>query len=324
MYGLEPWNRKWRTLWCWTHLYVHYKRAQIDLRGLPNKERCLCWEDGHSHFGELVWRNLSELQGWWIKVGRFLSTRGELLPKEYVTYLGGLQEMIPSVEWGLVEGVLEEEFGSDWGLLFEEVRQEPVASTCVGQIHRGVLSGGERRVMLKIQPPGIREVLALDERILEELSVVFGLEQGSVGLDIVSGLGAGERSRCGEPDFRVELENQERAYRMLGDAGMHVIVPRVYGEYSTGRVLTMECLEGFRITDRALLEEFGVDKRGLLEALCDSFAYQIHMLGFFHGDPHPGNVLVVYDRLRKRYVPALLDWEFVRTLDKKMHVAFSK
>lgn len=318
---LEPWNRKWRTLWCWTHLYVHYKRAQVDARSLP-EERCVCWEEEHSQFAELLWRDLSELRGWWMKIGCFLSTRGELLPKEYVAYLGGLQEKIPSVEWGLVERVLEEEFGLDWGLLFEEVHREPIVATYVGQIHSGTLSGGER-VLLKIQYPGLREVLARDKRILEELSRVFGLE-GGVWSDLASSLGLRQRSECGELGFRLEQENQDKAYRMLREAGMDVIVPRVYGERSTGRVLAMEYVEGFRITDRVLLERFRVDKRELLEALCDSFAYQIHMLGFFHGDPHPGNVFVVYDRLKKRHVPALFDWGFVKVFDNRMQVAFSK
>ncbi|KAJ1605470.1 putative esterase [Cryptosporidium canis] len=317
MNELESWNRRWRILWCWTHLYVHYKRAQVYARILPEDLGYLYRNDNHSQFAELMWRNISELRIWWIKVGQFLSTMGDLFPKEYVSYLIRLQDMIPWTDWAAMRDVLEGELGQDLSKSLKEIQEKPIMVTPVAQIHKAILKSGET-VLIKIQCPNSRELANQDMRNLGRLVSAFDMVEDEAII------GDWQPFACKDSDFRDEFGNQERAYDICKDSGISIIIPKVYREYSAGQVLTMEYIDGFRITNQVMLSQLKVNKKDLLETLCDSFAYQIHIKGFFHGDPHPGNVLVVYDKSEKRYIPALIDWGVVGVFDKKTQIAFSK
>ncbi|OII75406.1 esterase of beta-lactamase [Cryptosporidium ubiquitum] len=321
MNELDSWNRKWRTLWCWTHIYVHYKRAQIHTRNLPEEIRYAYWNNKHYQFAELIWRNISELREWWIKVGQFLSTRGDLFPKEYVTYLGKLQDMMPWMEWNVTEGILRKELDPDLDEIFKEIQRKPIAAASIAQVHRAILNGGEN-VVIKIQYPDIQETLNQDMKNLEQLTWAFGLAEKD--FDFISILNEWQNSATKELDFKNELKNQERAYKMFKDSEIEIMIPKVYSKYSNEKILTMEYIQGFKIIDKMLLKKFQVNKKELLETLCDSFAYQIHIEGFFHGDPQPSNIFVVYDQFKKKYIPALLDWGVVQIFDKKKQIAFSK
>ncbi|KAH8741565.1 putative ABC1 family beta-lactamase [Cryptosporidium ryanae] len=321
MNELDSWNRKWRTLWCWTHIYVHFKRAQIHARNLSEEARYAYWNEKHSHFAELIWKNISELRGWWVKVGQFLSTRSDLLPREYISYLSKLQDMMPSSEWLIVEKILESELNNDWRVFFEKINTSPMASASIAQVHEALLKDGTK-VVVKIQHPNVEETLNQDMKNLTQLSWAFGIIEK--GLDFYPILQEWQKSASKELDFNNELKYQQKAYEMFINSGIDIKIPKVYPEYSRQKVLTMEYIDGFKITDKAKLEESGVNLKELLETLCDSFAYQIHIEGFFHGDPHPGNVFVVYNKAKNKYEPALLDWGLVKVFEKNVQRAFSK
>ncbi|POM84466.1 ABC1 family protein [Cryptosporidium meleagridis] len=322
MNEFDSWSRKWRTLWCWTHIYVHYKRAQMYTRNLPEEVKYTYWNSKHSQFAELIWRNISELRGWWIKVGQFLSTRGDLLPREYVKYLDKLQDIMPCMEWNVMERILKEELGEDFEKMFKEMQKKPIAAASISQVHKAVLNEGEKKVVIKIQFPNIQETLNHDMKNLEQLAWAFGLlEENSDSIHILNEWKSSARM---ELNFKNELKNQKRAYEMHEDSGIEIVIPKVYTEYSTEKVLTMEYIKGFNILNKTLIKENRVNKRELLEILCDSFAYQIHIHGFFHGDPQPSNILVVYDEIKRKYIPAILDWGMVKIFDKSKQIAFSK
>ncbi|KAH8583293.1 conserved esterase of the beta-lactamase family [Cryptosporidium sp. chipmunk genotype I] len=322
MNELDSWNRKWRTLWCWTHIYVHYKRAQMHTRNLPEEIRYAYWNSKHSQFAELIWRNISELRGWWIKVGQFLSTRGDLLPKEYVAYLGKLQDIVPWMEWKVMEGILKEEFGQDVRKIFKEIQEKPIAAASISQVYKAVLTEGEKSVVIKIQYPNSQETFNQDMKNLEHLAWAFGLVEKDS--DFNPTLNEWRKSAYKELDFKNELKNQERVYEMFKDSEIEVIIPKVYSEFSTEKILTMQYIQGFKILNKTLLKENNVNIREILEILCDSFAYQIHIHGFFHGDPQPSNILVVYDEFKRKYIPVILDWGVVKIFDKNTQIAFSK
>ncbi|KAK6588736.1 ABC1 family beta-lactamase [Cryptosporidium xiaoi] len=321
MNELDSWNRKWRTLWCWTHIYVHFKRAQIHARNLSEEARYAYWNEQHSHFAELIWRNISELRGWWVKVGQFLSTRSDLLPREYISYLSKLQDMMPSSEWSVMEKILESELNDDWRVFFKNINTSPMASASIAQVHEALLKDGTK-VVLKIQHPNVEETLNQDMKNLTQLSWAFGIIEK--GFDFYPILQEWQKSASKELDFNNELRHQQKAYEMFINSGIDIKIPKVYPNYSRKRVLTMEYINGFKITDKNKLKELGVNLKELLETLCDSFAYQIHIEGFFHGDPHPGNVFVVYNEIKKKYEPALLDWGLVKVFERNIQRAFSK
>ncbi|KAF7458964.1 ABC1 family protein [Cryptosporidium felis] len=323
MSELDSWNRKWTTLWRWTRIYVHFKKSQVRARNPLEEARYAYWSEEHSQFAEFAWKNILELHRWWARVGHFLSTRTELLPKECVPYLEGLQDMIPSFEWGLMEEIVAEELGPDWRGKFEETSEAPIASTSIAQAHKGVLKSGEK-VLLKIQSPNIREVLSQDINCLAQLSWAFGFLEKATDFELPF-LEEWQKLVNSELDLCSERRNLAKAYEMFRDSGIQIKIPKIFPELSGKKVLTMEFLDGFRITDKEMLREKGIKyRRELLEILCDSFAYQIHIHGFFHVDPHPGNVFVVYDQETAKYVPAILDWGPVVEFEKKTQIAFSK
>lgn len=321
MNELDSWNRKWRTLWCWTHIYVHYKRAQTHTRNLTEEIKYAYFNNKHYQFSELIWRNISDLRGWWIKVGQFLSTRGDLFPKEYVTYLSKLQNIMPWIEWNIIEGILREELDQDLKKIFKEIKEKPIATASIAQVHKAVLSGGQN-VVVKVQHPNIQHIFNQDMKNLEKLTYAFGLVEN--GFDYINILNEWQNSASKELDFKNELKNQEIAYKIFKNSGIEIMIPKIYSEYSTEKIITMEYIQGFKIIDKMLLKESKVNKKELLEILCDSFAYQIHIEGFFHGDPQPSNIFVVYDQLKRKYIPALLDWGIVKIFDQKTQIAFSK
>jgi ubiquinone biosynthesis protein len=239
-------------------------------------------------------RVLEDAGGVYVKLGQIAATRVDLLPSDVCAELATLQNRVPPESREDIAGVLAAELGDDLDAVFSEFDWEPLAAASIGQTHRARLRTGEA-VVVKVQRPGIEATM---ERDLAALALLADLAQRrtSFGRGIRSGemlsqFASGLRA---ELDFRREVDAMtEMAARLDGDAPVRV--PTVHRELCTRRVLVQERFEGRTLADAAALDAAGVDRRALADQLLRSMLDQVMRLGFFHADPHPGNVFVLDD-----------------------------
>jgi len=245
---------------------------------------------------EAVKAALEELGPTFIKAGQFLSTRPDLLPAEFVEKLAKLQDDVPPFSFSDARQIVEQEFGSSLEEVFSDFQERPMAAASIGQVHAARLPDGNE-VVVKIQRPGLRATVRVDMEIMTHLAAlaekhVTGGEIHQPGL-IVQELA---RSLERELDYNLEAANMERfAGQFADDAAVYV--PRVYQDLTTKRVLTMERVHGVKASEIDQLEKDGLDGRKIAIQGFDQIMRQIFVYGFFHGDPHPGNILVFPDNV---------------------------
>ncbi len=238
---------------------------------------------------------IEELGPTFIKLGQILSNRPDLIPRELQIELEKLQENVPPFPADEAASSLEHELGRPVPELFREFDRDPVAAGSIAQLHRAVLPTGER-VAVKIQRPGLLDLVSADIEILRELAGLverYVPASQSIGpQDLVDEF---ERAIHQELDFQREAASIERFGSQFAD-DERIMVPQVFHEYSTERVLTMEFVDG-----RPLAELLREDPRDEEEGKrvaglgADLTLKQIFQHGFFHADPHPGNILVLHD-----------------------------
>jgi ubiquinone biosynthesis protein len=239
-------------------------------------------------------RLLEEAGGVYIKLGQIAATRVDILPPDVCEELAALQNRVAEAPAEQVRPVLEAELGGSMDTVFAEFDWEPLASASIGQTYRAQLRTGEA-VVIKVQRPGIAEVM---ERDLAALALLAGVAQRRTpfGQDIRSGelLDQFAQSLRAELDFRREADAMTEMSALLGPASA-VRVPAVHRELCTRRLLVQERFEGFTAADVAALDASEIDQRELAERLLACFLEQILRIGFFHADPHPGNIFVFHD-----------------------------
>jgi len=230
-----------------------------------------------------------DLGGVLLKAGQFLSTRADVLPAAYVERLARLQDRARPQPYTVVRQVLCEELGAPPEELFARVWRRPLASASLAQVHRATLRDG-REVAVKVQRPDVRAALAADLATLRiAVRAIEGLE-GALGLSLL--LDQLEGSLARELDFALEAESAERMARIFA-ASPRVRIPPVIAEFTRPRVLVTEYLPGIRISDRTRITRAGIEPARVVDALLAAYADQVFAHGFFHADPHPGNVLVL-------------------------------
>ena len=245
---------------------------------------------------EAVKAALEELGPTFIKAGQFLSTRPDLLPAEFVEEFAKLQDDVPPFSFSDARQIVEQEFGSSLEEVFLDFQERPVAAASIGQVHAARLPDGNE-VVVKIQRPGLRATVRVDMEIMTHLAAlaekhVTGGEIHQPGL-IVQELA---RSLERELDYNLEAANMERfAGQFADDAAVYV--PTVYQDLTTKRVLTMERVHGVKASEIDQLEKDDLDGRKIAIQGFDQMMRQIFVYGFFHGDPHPGNILVLPDNV---------------------------
>ncbi|MDH7498689.1 MAG: AarF/UbiB family protein, partial [Syntrophomonadaceae bacterium] len=235
-------------------------------------------------------RTLEELGPTFVKLGQLLSTRPDLISREYIKELEKLQDHVPPFPYEQVRQVLAEE-GVDVDLHFAHLEPEPFASASIGQVHEGVLRSGER-VVVKVQRPGIQQVVETDLEILYELAQLAERRTGWGKLyritDIVREFAQALRK---EMDFAQEGRNADKFRRNFAGSET-VLIPRVFWHVTTPRVLVLEYVGGVKVSDVEALKAAGYDLTRVAAHVVEALFHQIYTHGFFHADPHPGNLAV--------------------------------
>jgi ubiquinone biosynthesis protein len=239
--------------------------------------------------------DLEKLGPTFIKLGQLLSTRVDIVPVVYAEALARLQDDVEPFPGDEVERIVEEELGVRLSKAFEEFDIQPMAAASLGQVHRAKLRDG-RPVAVKVQRPGIREVVMHDMEALEELADFMDRHtEAGRRYEFTQILGEMRRSLVRELDYRQEASNLATLGQNLASFD-RIIVPEPVGDYTTSRVLTMDYVRGRKITRIGPLARLDMDGVGLGEALFEAYLQQILVDGFFHADPHPGNVFLTDDR----------------------------
>jgi len=236
---------------------------------------------------------LLQLGSAFIKLGQLLSARPDVLPAGYVEELAHLQDQVPSFPFSTAQALLEQELGERCAEIVD-LEVLPLGAASLAQVHRASLRSG-RQVVFKIQRPGLERLFRLDLEVLQQVAAVLQRHpRWGVGRDWVSIAQECRRVLLRELDFRVEAEHAARfRQQFLDDPGIRV--PAVVWELSTRRVLCLDYLPGIKITDRPALIEAGIDPSAVAEKGAASYLQQLVRFGFFHADPHPGNLAVATD-----------------------------
>ena len=240
-----------------------------------------------------VRRVLEELGPTFAKVGQVLSTRPDLVPEEWASELRNLQAGIPPAPWSEVEPQLRQEFGTRYDTLFRSVEPEPIAAASMAQVHRAVLADGSR-VVLKVLRPGIGRTIEADMEILRALAALLEPRLESAGYSATAVVEQFARELVRETDLLREGRSTERMARDFAEDD-RVVFPRVFWEATTRRVLALEEIHGTLLTRLDAGELTKEQRFELVATGADVVFRQCLVIGFFHADPHPGNIFRLPD-----------------------------
>jgi predicted unusual protein kinase regulating ubiquinone biosynthesis (AarF/ABC1/UbiB family) len=284
-------TRAWRfsnVLWLAAYVYVGYKSVQLWTRFISDSNKTELYRRQDLRAAQAMNATALRLEGMLIKACQFIATRADVLPDEWVSTLSGLHDRMPPRPFDMIREQVERELRRPLSEVYAEFDPVPIASASLAQVHRARLHDG-RRCAVKVQYPGIDGIVRADLRNLTfVLRVLAWLERD---FDYRVLMREALKYVPMELDFIHEAENAATMRRNFA-SDPDVIVPEPYREFTTRRVFTMELLEGAKITDVEGMERAGIDKHRVAQKLVEIFCEQVLRDGFFHADPHPGNILV--------------------------------
>ncbi|MRN53944.1 AarF/ABC1/UbiB kinase family protein [Paenibacillus sp. LC-T2] len=253
-----------------------------------------------------------DMGGLIIKLGQHVSAQADILPKEIIDELSKLQDSVDSVDFSEIQQKVESELGASISEIFSEFSTTPIAAASLGQVHRATLRTGEE-VAVKVMRPGVEDIIAIDFKSLQiAVRLLKRWTKIADFMDLDAVYDEFRETIMEELDYQKEGHNAEE-FQLQFIHRDDVVVPAIHWSYTTSKVLTMEFLEGVKINDFAQLDAWGVDRTELAKSLIEIFVEQILLEGFFHADPHPGNVLVQPDG-----TIALIDFGMVRRIADDM------
>ena len=228
-----------------------------------------------------------------IKAGQALSTRPDIVPPLLLEELAQLQDQLPGFSSDLAMACIEEDLGAPVHEHFDSLEREPISAASLGQVHRGVLKGGQP-VAVKVQRPGLREQITLDLYIVRNIAAWLNRNIGVIRSDLVALIDELGQRVFEEMDYLNEAANAER-FRELHRNNPRIAVPAIYRDATSRRVLTMEWIDGVKLTNLEAVRAMGIDPDDMVEVGVNCSLQQLLEHGFFHADPHPGNLLALED-----------------------------
>jgi len=259
---------------------------------------------------------IEELGPTYIKLGQILSTRPDLIPPDVLSELAKLQDHVPPRDYYAIRQVFKDEFGQFPEELFESFSETPFASASIGQVYQARLKDGER-VAVKVQRPGVNKVIEIDLEIMLHLATLMEHHIEEMFLhQPIKIVEEFAKSLEKEIDYTIEASNMERiAQLFLDDPTLYI--PKVFRNLTTSQIITMEFVEGIKVSDIQGLSDMGLDCKLITQRGADICLTQIFYLGFFHADPHPGNIFVL-----PHNVICLIDFGMVGSVDRQTREDF--
>ncbi len=292
-----------------------YLIEEMDLlQKIPFRERL--WikpsEANSTDLGERIRIVLQELGPTYIKLGQIASTRSDILPSEIIVHLEKLQDKVSAFPFEQVKSLIKEELGTNIEEIFHEFEPQPLAAASIGQVHVATLESGQK-VAVKIQRPGIAAAIETDLEILLEIAVTAQNRfQWAKRYQVVDMVDEFAKSLRKELDYTVEARNTDKISIQFKNQP-DFYIPNVYWDYSTKRILTTEFLQGIKVNQNDILSQQGYNLSLIANRFAKGIFHQIFIEGFFHGDPHPGNIVVL-----PKEVIAFLDFGMVGRLSSEM------
>ncbi|KAL8521597.1 hypothetical protein ACS0TY_011934 [Phlomoides rotata] len=305
-------------------IYLDYKTLLLREKWTKKSKRDDLWENAHECNAKRVLNLIVELEGLWVKLGQYLSTRADVLPPAYIRLLKQLQDSLPPRPVEEVCQTINRELGKSMDELFFNFDNIPLATASIAQVHRATLHD-RQEVVVKVQHEGIKEIILED--LKNAKSIVDWIAWAEPQYNFNPMIDEWCKEAPKELDFNHEAENTRKVSRNLGCKSnnddnisrVDVLIPEVI--MSAERVLILEYMDGVRLNDSESLQALGVDKQKLVEGITRAYAHQIYVDGFFNGDPHPGNFLV---SRAPPHLPILLDFGLTKRLSPTLKQALAK
>ena len=260
---------------------------------------------------------LEELGPTFVKLGQIVSTRPDLVPAEFIQELSRLQENVPPFPYAEVKKIIESELGKPLDNIFQHLDETPLAAASIGQVHRARLMNGEE-IVIKVQRPGIHKTIEVDLEIMFHLASL--MERHLEEMEFQHPTKIVEEfahTLEKELDYTVEASHVERfAKQFMGN--QNIYVPEVYRETTTTRVLTMEYVDGIKSSEIDKLQLASLDRKEIAHRGADLILKQIFDYGFFHADPHPGNIYILPNN-----VICYLDFGMMGRIDRRTRENFA-
>ncbi|TYI18033.1 hypothetical protein ES332_A07G062700v1 [Gossypium tomentosum] len=325
---LRPWHRSFQFWVRAADIYTGYKvfQLRVSLVKDPQKKQAM-WDKQHELAADKIYAMCYDLGGFFLKIAQIIG-KPDLAPAAWVKRLVTLCDQAPATPFDAVQLVLEEEFGRSISEIFENFDVNPLGSAWIAQIHRARLRGDKNDVVVKVQHPGIQDLMMTDIRNLQAFALY--IQKTDIKFDLFSVTKEMEKQIGYEFDFLREANAMERIRRFLYENNKKtpVLVPRVLRGLATRRVLVMDYIDGVPILNLGdEMDKRGINpggkmatsaKQNILKSLTLAYGQMILKTGFFHADPHPGNILIC-----KGSEVALLDYGQVKDLPDQLRLGFA-
>ncbi|KAL8464381.1 hypothetical protein ACS0TY_034055 [Phlomoides rotata] len=324
----RPWQRSFQFWVRAVNIYTGYKAFQVRVNFEKDGEkREAMWEKQHEVAAHKLYNMCADLGGFFLKVAQIIG-KPDLAPAAWVRRLVTLCDQAPATPYNLIKAVVEKELGHSIDELFERFDANPLGSASIAQVHRARLRGDNKDVVVKVQHPGVQDLMMTDIRNLQAFAIY--MQKTDIKFDLYSVTKEMEKQIGYEFNFLREADAMEKIRHFLYGINKKALVsvPRLVRNISTRRVLVMEYIDGIpilKLGDEIAKRGINPDgkvaaaaKQNILKSLTLAYGQMILKSGFFHADPHPGNILIC-----KGSEVALLDYGQVKDLPDKLRLGYA-